>query len=323
MNPLQNRRGFTLIELLVVIAIIAVLISLLLPAVQAAREAARRAQCINNLAQVILAVKNYESAHEVLPPGTVNPTGPIANTPVGYHHNWVAQILPFLELKPVYNHMNFGVGVYGVENSSVRAVSLNVLTCPSDGRAGWTSLASGSAAGPSAPAPMGSSYAGVHHDAEAPIDVTNHGVFFLNSSVRYEEIGDGSAQTIFVGEHLLGPGDLGWASGTKATLRNTGELINQTRPTMLPVTPPGPSVAVAAADSGANPAGGTAKKVGGAAEDSRRVDPVGGFSSHHPGGANFAFGDGSVKFLKNTMSSQIFQLLANRNDGEMISADKY
>ena len=317
--PARRTHGFTLIELLVVIAIIAVLIALLLPAVQAAREAARRAQCINNLSQVILAVKNYESAHEVLPPGTVNQTGPIANTPVGYHHNWVGQILPFLELKPIYNHMNFGVGVYGFENATVRGVSINVLTCPSDSRFGWTPPVSGPAAGPAAPAPMSSSYAGVHHDAEAPIDVTNHGVFFLNSSVRYEEIGDGSAQTLFVGEHLLGPGDLGWASGTKATLRNTGELINQTKPMPLPVS----ALPTAPADPGTNPAGGATKKVGNAEEPPRRVDPVGGFNSHHSGGANFAFGDGSVRFLKNTISPRVFQLLANRNDGEMISADSY
>ena len=69
--------GFTLIELLVVIAIIAVLIALLLPAVQQAREAARRTQCKNNMMQIGLALNNYMMAHEVLPPGTQNDTGPI------------------------------------------------------------------------------------------------------------------------------------------------------------------------------------------------------------------------------------------------------
>ena len=324
-RPTRRRpSGFTLIELLVVIAIIAVLIALLLPAVQAAREAARRSQCINNLSQLILAIKNYETAHEVLPPGTVNPTGPIANTPVGYHHNWVGQILPFVEQKNIHNHMNFYVGVYSTENATVRGVSLNVLNCPSDGRFGWSRPVS--AAGNVAPGPVvaSSSYAGIHHDAEAPIDVTNHGVFFLNGSVSYDQIGDGSSQTLFIGERLIGPGDLGWASGTKATLRNTGELINLPKPLSLPVTPL-PNSPATAGDAAPAPAPNVAatKKAGTPPEERKVADPVGGFSSHHPGGANFAFGDGSVRFVKNSISPRVFQLLANRNDGEMISADSY
>ena len=102
--------GFTLIELLVVIAIISVLIALLLPAVQAAREAARRAQCCNNLMQLGIALQDYESAHEMLPPGVVNQTGPILDQPKGYHFGWLVQILPYCELKNVYNHFNFTDG---------------------------------------------------------------------------------------------------------------------------------------------------------------------------------------------------------------------
>jgi prepilin-type N-terminal cleavage/methylation domain-containing protein/prepilin-type processing-associated H-X9-DG protein len=325
-RPTAHRRprpsGFTLIELLVVIAIIAVLIALLLPAVQAAREAARRAQCVNNLMQVILAVKNYETSHEVLPPGSINPTGPIANKPPGYHHNWISQVLPFLEYRNVSQHMNFNVSVYDPANSSVRAVQLNSFVCPSDARVNFgPSILSN---GPTVVSP--SSYAGVHHDGEAPIDTTNHGVFFLNSRVRYEEIGDGSAQTIFIGEHLISA-DLGWASGTRSTLRNTGEQINQSRSAILLVTPlpttPPPSDA-SDDDTGADgPSAKPKKKAGAAGKPEKPADPVGGFGSFHPGGANFAFGDGSVRFLKSTLAPEIFQLLANRNDGEMISGDKY
>ena len=94
----MNRpRAFTLVELLVVIAIIGVLVALLLPAVQAAREAARRAQCANNLVQLILATHNFEMAHGHYPTGTREKVGPIVNLPQGYHHNWLTEILPYIE----------------------------------------------------------------------------------------------------------------------------------------------------------------------------------------------------------------------------------
>src|SRR4051794_7292339 len=91
--PTRKPRGFTLIELLVVIAIISVLIALLLPAIQAAREAARRVQCVNNLMQLGIGLHNYEASYEVLPPGVIDPTGPIQNVARGYHASWMLQLL--------------------------------------------------------------------------------------------------------------------------------------------------------------------------------------------------------------------------------------
>jgi prepilin-type processing-associated H-X9-DG protein len=172
---------------------------------------------------------------------------------------------------------------------------------------------------------MTSSYAGVYHDREAPIDVTNHGVLFLNSAVRYEEIGDGAAQTMFVGEHLVQVGDLGWASGTKATLRNVGDPFNKvkTSPLPLPILPAGPGATFEEEEAAAKTTASAAKKGAPKAEEKKAADPVGGFSSSHPGGVNMAFGDGSVKFVKSTCSPRILSLLANRNDGEMLSADHY
>ncbi len=106
-----RRAGFTLVELLVVIAIIGILVALLLPAVQAAREAARRMSCMNNLGQLILAAQNYEMAFRTYPPGTVDEKGPIKNIPEGYHHNWISQLLPYMEQQVAYHHIDFSVSV--------------------------------------------------------------------------------------------------------------------------------------------------------------------------------------------------------------------
>ena len=160
--------GFTLIELLVVIAIISVLIALLLPAVQAAREAARRAQCLNNMMQLGIALQNYESSHEMLPPGVVNLTGPILDQPKGYHFGWMVQILPYCELKNVYNHFNFKMGLYEAPNFTTRMTLVRGYLCPSD---------PGANRGPTGVAMT--NYAGSHNDIEAPIAANNNGVLFL------------------------------------------------------------------------------------------------------------------------------------------------
>ncbi|WP_437204406.1 DUF1559 family PulG-like putative transporter [Planctomicrobium sp. SH664] len=140
-------RGFTLIELLVVIAIIAVLIALLLPAVQQAREAARRSQCKNNLKQIGLALHNYESTHGCFPPGTVWDQ-PDDDAQYGRRPNvaWTLLIAPFLEMAPIYNLIQPGVGSYGTgddQSSLGRALQdidkrnalekpVPVFRCPSD-----------------------------------------------------------------------------------------------------------------------------------------------------------------------------------------------
>ena len=179
---MARRRGFTLIEMLMVVMIIAVLIMLILPAVQAAREAARTTQCRNNLLQLGIALGNYASTHRVLPPGVVNDKGPIANLPRGYHVGWAVQILPFLEQANLYRRIDFRQGVYAGANATVLLSSIKTFLCPSDWR------------------PGSMSYMGCHHDAEAPIDADNHGVLYLNSHVAYDDITDGPAYTILLGE---------------------------------------------------------------------------------------------------------------------------
>jgi prepilin-type N-terminal cleavage/methylation domain-containing protein/prepilin-type processing-associated H-X9-DG protein len=292
----RDRRGFTLIELLVVIAIISVLIALLLPAVQAAREAARRAQCMNNLMQMGIALQNYESSNEVFPPGVVNSSGPVLDQPQGYHFGWLVQVLPHCDLRNVYNHFNLKLGLYESQNLTTRTTLVRGFLCPSDSgpNRGTNNVAL-------------TSYVGCHNDLEAPIDAKNKGVLFLNSAIRYEDIPDGSSQTIFVGEKLNDGLDQGWASGTRASLRNTGTGVNSRL--NLPLAP-GATFIEDEESAMVKAAPGT-------------LAFVGGFASRHPGCSNFAFGDGSVRLLKSSMNLGVLKLLGNRADGEILDADKY
>ncbi len=296
--PRRGRVGFTLIELLVVIAIISVLVALLLPAVQSAREAARRVQCVNNLMQLGVAMQNYEGAFEVLPPGVVGEgKGPVLDEAKGYGFGWLVRLLPYMEKKNVYNHFDHKVGLYEEVNFTTRTNLIQGFLCPSDNGA--------KARGEDRVAMT--NYAGVHHDVEAPIAADNHGVLFLNSAIAYEDITDGTSQTLFIGEKLNDGLGLGWASGTRASLRNTGTPLNPRR---------GSGPVVVWTDSGPEQ-----RKD----EDVETNDPrhVGGFGSRHPGGANFVFGDGSVKFVKDSIDMTVYRLLGNRADGENIGSDKY
>ncbi len=298
--------GFTLIELLVVIAIIAVLIALLLPAVQAAREAARRAQCVNNLMQIGIALKNYEGTFEVLPPGVINPTGPISNSPSGYHFSWITQILPALDERNVFNHLNFAHGVYDPANSTTCTVMMNTLVCPST--TGPYRMAAPNGNPPDYVGPALNNYAASYSDTEVPIDSNNNGVFFRNSRIQYEDLLDGSSHTIFIGEKLTNQTELGWASGTSATLRNSGwTFLNK----QIFITPP------------TNEENQVHAPAPTATPPTPLAEIVGGYTSRHPGGCNFAFGDGSVKFLKNTIKAQVLAQLTNRADGNLLSEDTF
>ena len=274
-----RRAAFTLIELLVVMAIISILVGLLLPAVQSARNAARRTQCLHNQMQVAIAMENYEASFEAFPPGVVASSGPVLNQDTGYSFSWIAQLLPYIDQKNTYNHLNFQLGTYDKANQSARSMQIAVLLCPSDSDVLSTT---GDGLGQT-------SFYGSYHDSEAPIDIKNNGVLFLNSRIALDNIEDGASNTLLFGEAKALFGSYGWASGTRSSLRNAGTMIN--------LAPPAPSKA--------NPV------------------PTGGFSSYHPAGANFAFADGSVRFLRGSMNPVTYGHLANRNDGEMISAGAY
>ncbi|MGI8981652.1 MAG: DUF1559 domain-containing protein [Pirellulaceae bacterium] len=319
------RRGFTLVELLVVIAIIGVLVALLLPAVQVAREAARRMQCTSHMTQLIVAVNHYEMAHGVYPPGTVDAKGPVLNARLGYHHNWIVQTLPYLEQKNVWNAVDRQQSIYHTKNGPIQKLKLEWLLCPSSWAGG----------------PM-TDYAACHHDAEAAIDARDNGVFFLNSRLRYRDIKDGSSHTIFLGEKLTDAWDMEWCSGTRGTLRNTGWTINQLTARNGLVT--GNSGSPYDGNLGTTGSATDALDVPGLESDEQPTVPsatiapvesrstagskspaaalgspsfVGGFGSEHPQGAIFAFGDGSIHFLNQSLSPAILQQLGHRADGKL------
>jgi prepilin-type N-terminal cleavage/methylation domain-containing protein/prepilin-type processing-associated H-X9-DG protein len=291
-------RAFTLLELLMVIAIIGVLVALLLPAIQAAREHANLAQCSNNLLQLGIAMGNYASTHSVLPPGVVNDKGPISIQPEGYHYGWTVQILPFIGQRNVYRRFDQNESVYASNNETARSVVISTLLCPS------TRFFSGG----------GTTYAGCHHDVEAPIAADNAGVLYMNSHVRFDDISDGLSHTILLGESIWNESNmLSWASGTRATLRNTGSPLNGRSPMST-------LYAGMRRSSEADSLRTFAKMI----EDGAiPLDFVGGFSSVHPGGANFAFCDGSVRFVRNNVREHVYRLLGNRADGELISDNTF
>jgi len=241
-------------------------------------------------------LQNYQAAFHVLPPGCVNPTGPIKSEEKGYHVSWIVQILPHLEQQNVYHKLDFTFGVYSPQNASVRQQSLPNLLCPSDG------AARGQGA-------EGNSYAGNHHDREAPIDVGNNGVLFLNSSIRLDDVSDGTSHTIYVGEKWLSDGPtLGWVSGTSSTLRNGSGLRNG--------QPDGYSEAILTLPGSRAVPPGTPKK-----SDEQRVKElliVGGFSSQHPGGFHVGLGDSSIRLISQNIDSSVFRNLMNRADGQTI-----
>lgn len=275
----KSARGFTLIELLVVIAIIAILIALLLPAVQQAREAARRTQCKNNLMQFGIALHNYDMAFEMLPPGCVNLTGPIRNLEEGYHMGWIPQILPMLEQASLFSTLNFDEGAYGASNAGIRGTQIASLQCPTDG----------------GPVPSASNYAACFAGEDVAIDSNNSGLMFLNSSISYAQIRDGASNTVLLGEKkkVSGIPELGWLSGTMATLRNTGVPINA-----------GWDV------------GGTGNGMSGPRNPlpAPSDTATSGFSSYHTGGSQFLLADGSVRFLSENIDPKVYAFLGSRED---------
>jgi len=316
-----RRRGFTLIELLVVIAIIAVLIALLLPAVQAAREAARRSQCLNNLKQIGLALHNYHDTVGVFPPGLISTPGSDGgNTGPGW--GWATMILPRIEQPAVFNAINFGLGIEATANQTARLTRISSFICPSDAsfQPQFTVVddtTSNTTSGPPICDVASSNYVGCvgsgdpsslypYNPTDDPPGRDNgNGLFFRNRSVRIAEILDGTSQTLAVGEKSQ---NLARATWTGAVTRAA-----------VPITE-------LQAESGLAPEGGDALVIAHTGEldgPNSRPAHADQFWARHPGGAHFAFADGSVRFLKEKRPIAILRALATRAGGEVVSADSY
>jgi len=320
----KHRPGFTLIELLVVIAILAVLIGLLLPAVQAAREAARRIHCTNNLKQLGLALHGYHDAIGTFPAGyyaTRRFVDGATDTTLGW--GWAAMLLPQAEGSALYNAANYGMAIESGRNVTVVRSVMTLYLCPSDPTPGGTFQVSDKAGNPLA-AMAPTSYAACAGDDAADVitglnnDGVGNGLFYRNSRVRIAEILDGTSQTIAIGERAWSVVNGAWAGSVEHGTTRRGPA-NRCPTTGAPFY--------------ASAAMGLAH----AHVLNTDSDPDGGvddFSSRHPGGANFLFADGSVRFLKDVTrdvgdrpdgshidspSGILFQALATRAGGEVIS----
>jgi len=310
-RPADRPRGFTLIELLVVIAIIAVLIGLLLPAVQKVREAAARMSCQNNLKQIALACVNYEVAFQKFPP---------SNTTSPPWHGWAALVLPQLEQENVRTIYALGANWYDPANAAARASPVKTFLCPSanGGRAGQSAV----------PGTPGSPFAGAAWDYTNVSVVAVTLLAYLNypdpagypsvwrgvmssQGSAVAQVTDGLSNTILVTEDANRPEY--WVKGKRVSA----------------ATPPfggdGPGVVTGGvwADhqkgfgiEGTSPDGTTA--VGECAINCTNAYEVYAF---HPGGANAALADGSVRFLRESLPVRTLAALSTRAGNEVVPAD--
>jgi prepilin-type N-terminal cleavage/methylation domain-containing protein len=348
-EAIANRRiGFTLVELLVVIAIIGVLVALLLPAIQAAREAARRISCSNNLKNLGLAVLTYHDARKQFP---VNHGGPWVNeSPTTLPQSgvgWILETLPQLEQQPLYERFKLGgayegqfradlapnrstvnLGLFSTKNGvscpELAQTVLPILACPSDpserireDQFQWTKSPSavtsykgvlgdtflGETFGGIYSNDLSSYPSGVYHeesltgfqlsDKDCHADTRCQGIFFRHTyqrPINLKEVTDGTSNTFLIGEDLAD-----YNLHSTAFYSNGSWASCNIPPNNLIHLDPAQINLLAWWDQQ-------------------------GFKSRHPGGLQFSLVDGSVRFILEDMSNELYRTSCTRNGGEVVGS---
>jgi len=351
----RTRRGFTLIELLVVIAIIAILIGLLLPAVQKVREAAARTKCQNNLKQIGLAIHNYEGARGKLPPSSVQlaPDGALsaANLSVAQKlrsdflkagasgsngldyakHCFLAIILPYVEqgnvLQANGTAYDFHKDWYDPNNRAAAATLIPLYQCPSVDYSHIIDPMLEPATYGSGWKPATSDYMAVNRannrsavwnaifgDTSYPGDDSIKAILASNVFTGISDIPDGLTNTIMVSE--AGARPQSWKYG-----------VRQADPTFMngAWAHSGNDIAVDGSNGPNSSSPGSTLSTVAEVPTACRINCAnqGEIYAFHSGGANVCMGDGSVRFLQDSISLQTLMKLCARSDGKPISGNEY
>ncbi|WP_165231075.1 DUF1559 domain-containing protein [Aquisphaera insulae] len=303
-RPKGDRLAFTLIELLVVIAIIAVLIALLLPAVQSAREAARRVQCVNNFKQIGLALHNYHDVHGRFAPGSIQVT---SKSGYSYRQPFITSLLPYLEQGNLTNSFNFNLSFQEDANSTTRASRVNTFDCPSDQQILFVNNGG-------TVTDVKGNY-GVNWGQNVYADQGLPAPFGLNYGAKMAEITDGTSNTLLMSELIQTPHPPG-----------QGVSIIDRRGRIWSDQPSSHQVSTKLAPNSKLPDYGACWPEPNAPCNRNTGDSNNHYiasRSTHPGGVNALLADGSVRFVKDSISQPAWRGLSSRAGGEVISADSY
>jgi prepilin-type processing-associated H-X9-DG protein len=305
----------TLVEVLVVIAIIGVLVALLLPAVQGARESSRRTSCINNMRQLGLAALHHHDVNKKFPTGARIPRVVDGRPTDGT--NLFVELLLYFEQDNLHRRWNYQDNRNNVAGgpAATQAQIIEILLCPTDPLPGPVMEFTASAWPRNPDWSFGfygmTSYGGNAGKRSTPVDISRDGIFFLDSRVCLKDITDGSSRTLLFGERfrhdpdfdrlklVLLPqvGSIG-GLGRWGYVADVGAMVNvtlHTRATINYQTPPG------------------------ADRLQQLQDRICAFGSGHPRGANFAFADGSARFVAEELPLENLQALSTRAGEEAVA----